>query len=190
MSEEILALAQKLGQHLKQTNKKITTAESCTGGGLGFWITSAAGSSAWYERGYITYSNEAKHSLLDVQSTTLHSFGAVSEQTAREMAEGALTHSDADYAISVTGIAGPDGGDKDKPVGTVWMAYAQKKTNQRWQKLNFFLETGKPYAPKLSSTHSHARSTSLIKSDYKSKPPLNAAFTSCCTCLFASRSFS
>jgi nicotinamide-nucleotide amidase len=126
MSQAAEKLAYELGEKLKANNKKVVTAESCTGGGVGFWLTSIPGSSDWYERGYITYSNEAKMELINVAPETLDMFGAVSEQTAREMAEGALNNSHADYSIAITGIAGPDGGSKDKPVGTVWIAYAGK----------------------------------------------------------------
>lgn len=127
MMEEIQILAENLGNQLKSSKKKIATAESCTGGGLGFWITSIAGSSAWYDRGFITYSNQAKLSMLGVSNNTLDVFGAVSEQTAREMAEGALSKSDASCSIAITGIAGPDGGSQEKPIGTVWLAYADNK---------------------------------------------------------------
>ncbi len=109
---------------LKEKRLKLATAESCTGGGVGFWITSVAGSSDCFDRGFITYSNEAKIEQLGVNPYTLESFGAVSEQIAREMAEGALRNSDADVSIAITGIAGPDGGTPNKPVGTVWIAYS------------------------------------------------------------------
>lgn len=126
MSETIAKLANALGETLSSRNLKVVTAESCTGGGLGFWITSVAGSSAWYERGFVTYSNQAKQDLLNVSAEILDAHGAVSEQTAVAMAEGALKNSHSDLAIAVTGIAGPDGGSEAKPVGTVWIAYAGK----------------------------------------------------------------
>lgn len=126
MSETIAKLANALGETLNSRNLKVVTAESCTGGGLGFWVTSVAGSSAWYERGFVTYSNQAKQDLLNVSAEILDTHGAVSEQTAIAMAEGALKNSHSDVAIAITGIAGPDGGSEAKPVGTVWIAYAGK----------------------------------------------------------------
>lgn len=119
-------LATQLGQTLLKAHKKLVTVESCTGGGLGYWITSIPGSSQWFERGFITYSNEAKMDMLSVKETTLAEHGAVSEATAREMAEGGLKMSQAQVCLSITGIAGPDGGTPEKPVGTVWMGLAEK----------------------------------------------------------------
>jgi len=127
MNKEIKVLAEEFGAILTRKHLKIATAESCTGGGLGFALTSIAGSSTWYERGFITYSNEAKIELLDVKQQTLETFGAVSEETARSMAVGALVNSQADISVAITGIAGPSGGTPDKPVGTVWIAYAGKQ---------------------------------------------------------------
>lgn len=124
MQQTISSLAEKLGTALKQKNKKLATAESCTGGGAAFWVTSIAGSSEWFDRGFVTYSNAAKEDLLGVQPITLETFGAVSEQTAREMAEGALRFSQAEISLAITGIAGPSGGSVDKPVGMVWIACA------------------------------------------------------------------
>jgi len=116
-------LAQQLGEALKQRKWKLVTAESCTAGGLAYAITTIPGSSNWLDCGYITYSNRSKKAMLDVKSQTLNAFGAVSEQTAREMAEGALSKSQAQISIAITGIAGPDGGTPAKPVGTVWFAW-------------------------------------------------------------------
>lgn len=117
-------LTLELGNRLKKKAWKLVTAESCTGGGLAYAITEISGSSDWFERGFVTYSNIAKHELLGVKNTTLQAFGAVSEQTAREMAEGALQHSEAQLALAITGIAGPTGGTPEKPVGTVWFGRA------------------------------------------------------------------
>ncbi len=103
---------------------KLITAESCTGGGLAYAITRIAGSSAWFDRGWVTYSNHSKEELLGVSPLTLTTFGSVSAQTAQEMAEGALARSQAHVSIAVTGIAGPEGGTLEKPVGTVWIACA------------------------------------------------------------------
>lgn len=102
----------------------LVTAESCTGGWAGQAVTAVAGSSAWYERGFITYSNTAKCEMLGVQQSTLDQYGAVSAQTAREMAAGALNRSHAHISVSITGIAGPDGGTATKPVGMVCFAWA------------------------------------------------------------------
>jgi len=124
--EEILAAAQALADSLAQQRLLLTTAESCTGGGIAETLTGIAGASAWYDRGFVTYSNEAKLSMLGVLQSTLDRFGAVSEATALEMARGAISHSGAHVSVAVTGIAGPDGGTPDKPVGTVWIAWGQK----------------------------------------------------------------
>lgn len=141
---------------LKQRRYKLVTAESCTAGLLAAEITSVSGSSDWFDRGFVTYSNESKQEMLAVKSETLEKFGAVSEETAREMAEGALQKSHATISLSVTGIAGPDGGTPEKPVGTVWFAWASKglfdtfslvqhfegdRTSIRRQATQFALET-------------------------------------------------
>jgi nicotinamide-nucleotide amidase len=126
MDNELFAIAQQLGQLLKLKEKKIATAESCTGGWIAQVITEVSGSSAWFDRGFVTYSNAAKVQMLGVKPETLNKFGAVSAQVATEMVNGALAHSDADCAIAVTGIAGPDGGTAEKPVGTVFIAWAYK----------------------------------------------------------------
>jgi nicotinamide-nucleotide amidase len=122
MTEQLIRLATALGQHLQQQKRTVAIAESCTGGGVCQLITEIAGSSAWFDCGFICYSNAAKIKLLGVNPQTLTTFGAVSQETALEMAQGALQHSGADYALSVTGIAGPDGGSVEKPVGTVFIA--------------------------------------------------------------------
>jgi nicotinamide-nucleotide amidase len=126
MDNELFELAQQLGQLLNSKGKKIATAESCTGGWIAQMITEVSGSSAWFDRGFVTYSNAAKMQMLGVKPETLDKFGAVSVQTATEMVTGTLAHSDADCAIAVTGIAGPDGGTAEKPVGTVFIAWADK----------------------------------------------------------------
>ncbi len=126
MESELFELAEQLGRLLKTGGKTITTAESCTGGWIAQTITDVPGSSAWFDRGFVTYSNTAKVQMLSVSPQTLQDYGAVSAETATEMAAGALAHSDADVAVAVTGIAGPDGGTPDKPVGTVFIAWADK----------------------------------------------------------------
>lgn len=122
----LLALARQVGQILKDNGLKLVSAESCTGGWIGQIVTAVPGSSAWYDRGFITYSNLSKQQMLHVQPQTLARFGAVSEQTAREMVQGALAASQAQIAVSVTGIAGPAGGSAEKPVGTVCFAWLLK----------------------------------------------------------------
>ena len=127
MDSELHLLADQLGHALKRAGRTLATAESCTGGWLGEVITAVPGSSHWYECGFITYSNTAKREILGVKTETLARFGAVSEQTARAMVEGALAHSHADMAVAITGIAGPGGGSAEKPVGTVCFAWALRK---------------------------------------------------------------
>jgi nicotinamide-nucleotide amidase len=117
-------LAQRLAQVLRAEGLMLATAESCTGGWIAQMLTSQAGSSEWFERGFVTYSNAAKEEMLGVAVSTLAQWGAVSEQTATEMVRGALAHSRAQAALAVTGIAGPSGGSADKPVGTVVFAWA------------------------------------------------------------------
>ena len=119
-------LAAQLGGVLKAHGLMLATAESCTGGGVAQAITEVAGSSAWFERGFVTYSNLAKQQMLDVGEATLRQHGAVSEAVVREMVAGALVNSAAQVALAVSGIAGPDGGTPDKPVGTVWFAWGLK----------------------------------------------------------------
>jgi nicotinamide-nucleotide amidase len=120
-------LARRVGVSLKRHGAMLVTAESCTAGGIAQAITSIPGSSEWFERGYITYTNIAKREMLGVRTETLTRFGAVSEQTARAMAEGALAQSHGQVAVAVTGIAGPGGGTAEKPVGTVCIAWSGKK---------------------------------------------------------------
>lgn len=121
---ELMQLSEQVGQALKARGATVTTAESCTGGWVAKTLTDIAGSSAWFERGFVTYSNEAKSQMIGVSEATLLDHGAVSEQVVVEMAIGALRAARADYAISVSGIAGPDGGSAEKPVGTVWFGVA------------------------------------------------------------------
>ena len=120
------ALARKVGDALKANKQVLVTAESCTGGWASQAVTAIEGSSAWFERGFVTYSNAAKHELLGVEKATLAKYGAVSEETAREMAEGALRHSKGTVSLSITGVAGPSGGSAEKPVGTVCFGWARK----------------------------------------------------------------
>lgn len=117
-------LARTVGRRLKAANALLVTAESCTGGWAAQVVTSVAGSSEWFERGFVTYSNAAKQELLGVHAETLQRHGAVSEETAREMAQGALTRGKGSVALAVTGVAGPGGGSPGKPVGMVCFAWA------------------------------------------------------------------
>ncbi|MBN8445802.1 MAG: nicotinamide-nucleotide amidohydrolase family protein [Gammaproteobacteria bacterium] len=117
-------LATELGQLLLRKNLSITTAESCTGGGISYAITAISGSSAYLDRSFITYSNKAKQQMLGVKSATLLQFGAVSEETVVEMARGAALAAGSGVAIAVSGIAGPTGGSAQKPVGTVCFGFA------------------------------------------------------------------
>ena len=116
-------LAAQVGGALKAHGLMLATAESCTGGGVAQAVTAIAGSSAWFERGFVTYSNQSKQQMLGVTEATLIGHGAVSEATVRAMVAGALQHGAAQVALAVSGIAGPDGGTPDKPVGTVWFAW-------------------------------------------------------------------
>ncbi len=120
----LVELARRLGERLQAAGLMAVTAESCTGGMIAAAITEVAGSSHWFERGFVSYSNESKQDLLRVRPGTLRRHGAVSEQTAAEMACGALGHSHAGFAIAVTGVAGPGGGSPEKPVGTVCFGWA------------------------------------------------------------------
>jgi nicotinamide-nucleotide amidase len=127
-------LAAQVGELLKSHGMMLATAESCTGGGVAHAITEVAGSSGWFERGFVTYSNLSKQQMLGVRETTLRQHGAVSEMTVREMVAGALQHSSAQVALAVSGIAGPDGGTAEKPVGTVWFAWGIKQGETRAQR--------------------------------------------------------
>ena len=108
---------------MRNKNWTLSCAESCTGGGVAYAITSVAGSSAWFKQSYVTYSNEAKQQLLQVSPHTLDTFGAVSAETVAAMAKGCAAQSNAEAAVAISGIAGPDGGSPEKPVGTVWFGF-------------------------------------------------------------------
>lgn len=123
-TQDTLTLVQNLAERLLARGAMLATAESCTGGLIAAACTELAGSSAWFERGFVTYSNQAKTELLGVSPVLIERHGAVSEEVARAMAEGALQRAAVQVAVSVTGIAGPSGGSVDKPVGTVWLAWA------------------------------------------------------------------
>lgn len=137
MSDAIDTLAREVGDVLRQRGWLAATAESCTGGLVAGAITGIAGSSAWFERGFVTYSNEAKQEVLGVPGAVLAAHGAVSEPTARAMAEGALAHSRADVAVAITGIAGPGGAAPGKPVGTVCFGWAVRGAGIRVATFHF-----------------------------------------------------
>ena len=137
MTDTATKQAEQLAELFIKTSSKLVTAESCTGGGLAETLTRIPGSSAWFERGYVTYSNESKQELLSVPLETLEQFGAVSEETAIAMAEGALENSHADYSVAITGIAGPVGGTEDKPVGTVCFAWSKRNEGGNTTRIHF-----------------------------------------------------
>lgn len=125
-SESLDALAERLGAVLVARGWRVATTESCTGGGIAEVITRVAGSSAWFEQGFVTYGNAAKYTQLGVSEETLENWGAVSSATVEAMVTGALTRGAADVAVAVSGVAGPGGGSPGRPVGTVWFAWARR----------------------------------------------------------------
>ncbi|AVT59971.1 nicotinamide-nucleotide amidase [Pectobacterium versatile] len=147
---DILRLSALVGEKLKARGATLTCAESCTGGWLAKSITDIAGSSGWFDYGFVTYSNLAKQRLVNVNAETLERNGAVSEAVVNEMAAGALQAADADFAISVSGVAGPDGGSEEKPVGTVWFGFTDKQGGAFAQTMRF---SGDRNAVRLQSVH-------------------------------------
>jgi len=131
------ALAGRLGERLRAAGRMAATAESCTGGWIAKILTDVPGSSAWFDRGFVTYTNEAKQDLLGVRADTLAAHGAGSEATVREMVAGALAHSRAGVAVAVSGVAGPTGGTAEKPVGTVWLAWGSRERGLRTERCRF-----------------------------------------------------
>ncbi|WP_093381457.1 CinA family protein [Variovorax sp. OV329] len=131
------ALVALLAQLLRERQWMMATAESCTGGLIAGACTDLAGSSEWFERGFVSYSNEAKNELLGVDAQLIATHGAVSEPVARAMAEGALAHSKTQAAVAVTGVAGPTGGSAEKPVGTVWFGWSVKGQPTRTERRRF-----------------------------------------------------
>ena len=125
---DIFSLAEEVGRWFTRRKLKLVTVESCTGGGIAQAITSIPGSSGWFDRGLVTYTNQSKHDLAGVPMEMIESHGAVSQEVAEAMAIGGVINSQADIAVSVTGIAGPDGGSPEKPVGTVWFAWSRRAT--------------------------------------------------------------
>ena len=137
LPEDVVALARRVVEENRAAGRTLALAESCTGGLVAAAITEIAGSSAVLDRGFVTYSNEAKTEMLGVPADLIAKFGAVSEQVAREMAQGALRHAHADVTVAVTGIAGPGGGSTEKPVGLVYLATARKGGETRCERKVF-----------------------------------------------------
>ncbi|MCP5195533.1 MAG: nicotinamide-nucleotide amidase [Gammaproteobacteria bacterium] len=135
--QNLYALAAQVGVALHARNQMLTVAESCTGGWIGKLITDVPGSSGWFDRGFVTYSNTAKVELLGVRESTLANHSAVSAETVAEMVVGALERSRAGIAVAVSGIAGPDGGSPKKPIGTVYLAWGQREGTLRTQVCHF-----------------------------------------------------
>lgn len=135
--DDVTELARALGRLCKRRRMVLATAESCTGGGVATAITRISGSAKWFDRAFVTYSNGAKREMLGVAQRTLRNHGAVSKEVAREMARGALARSPADAVVAITGIAGPTGGSRSKPVGTVWFAWASRDGLVQARKFRF-----------------------------------------------------
>lgn len=144
------SLSEKLGPLLAKHKQVLVTAESCTGGGVATAVTDVAGSSAWFDRAFVTYSNEAKQEMIGVQLETLVEFGAVSEPVVIEMAKGALQNSNGTISVSISGIAGPGGGTEEKPVGTVCFAW---KSLNGWDKVETNVFTGDRSQVRQRATH-------------------------------------
>lgn len=135
--DKLFELAREIGVLLAGRCERMVSAESCTGGWIAKVVTDVAGSSEWFERGLVTYSNEAKQAVLGVHAGTIAAHGAVSEATVLEMAAGALVATPADWAVAVSGVAGPGGGTSDKPVGLVWLAWARRDWPPSAERLQF-----------------------------------------------------
>ncbi|MEN9314447.1 MAG: hypothetical protein RIS35_840 [Pseudomonadota bacterium] len=167
--DDVIAAAARLGGRLREVGWSVATVESCTGGLIACALTETAGSSAWFDRGFVTYSNESKTDLVGVLPTTLHSHGAVSEPTAREMARGGLEHSRARLAMSVTGIAGPGGAVPGKPVGTVCFGWAARledgRTLERVETVLF--DGGRSEVRRAAALHALAQALSILSAETK-----------------------
>jgi len=137
MDRDLYSLCERVGQHLLARGWAVATAESCTGGWVAKALTDVPGSSGWFDRGLVSYTNRAKRELLGVAQETLERCGAVSEATVREMVAGALAYSGVDVAVAISGIAGPSGGTPDKPVGTVWFAWGRHSGATHAQRMLF-----------------------------------------------------
>ncbi|MEA3278538.1 MAG: nicotinamide-nucleotide amidase [Pseudomonadota bacterium] len=137
MSESLDRLARELGRHIRAQNLQLAIAESCTGGWVAKVVTDIPGSSDWFDRGFVTYSDDAKREMLDVSPDSIAVHGAVSAEVVCAMAQGALAHSKAGVAVAVSGIAGPGGGSEEKPVGTVFFAWVRKGREPLTQRVQF-----------------------------------------------------
>lgn len=137
------------------TEKKLTlaTAESCTGGGLSYWLTSIPGSSLWFDRGFVTYSNEAKCELLGVDKKMIEQFGAVSKEIALAMVQGVFRHASVDVSVAITGIAGPEGGTTEKPIGLVWIGLGRRDNKKNLATAEQYLFTGDRQTIRLQAIH-------------------------------------
>lgn len=135
--EQLYQLAERTGRLLQNSDSILVAAESCTGGWLAKVMTDVPGSSSWFERGFVTYTNQAKSEMLGVSEETLQQYGAVSEETVTEMARGALHHSHGDISVAISGIAGPGGGSPEKPVGTVCFAWGKDDDVVKSERLVF-----------------------------------------------------
>lgn len=173
---ELVVLATELGREMCRAGALIATAESCTGGLIARALTETAGSSEWFERGFVTYSNEAKVDLLGVRLATLQAHGAVSERVAREMAAGALKHSPAALSLAVTGIAGPGGAVEGKPVGTVCFGWglalpdAGRETLVVSEQRHF--EGDRAAIRRQAAAYALAQATRLLRQRLQDQPPV------------------
>ena len=170
--KKIPLLSEKLGKRLRKNKWIITTAESCTAGGISRAITDVANSSDYFEQAFITYSNSSKHQLLGVDDDVLQRYGAVSQQTVEKMAQGALKKARANVAIAVSGIAGPGGGTEDKPVGTVWLSIAIKTKQMKYKEANIYSEKfvfrgDRSSIRKQTVQQALLKTLDIIKSQYK-----------------------
>lgn len=138
MTEDIDAIVRALAEKLLRKDLLCVTAESCTGGWIAQVLTSVPGSSAWFDCGFVTYSNQSKSKLLGIDASVINRYGAVSEEVARAMVSGAIAHSSAQVALAVTGVAGPDGGTPEKPVGTVVFAWMLADTGEAQTEMQRF----------------------------------------------------
>lgn len=129
-NQKRLAVIEQLALSLQQRHAMMATAESCTGGGIAQALTAVAGSSTWFDAGFVTYSNQAKSRMLDVPAEVIAEHGAVSEAVVKAMVAGAVANSEASFAVAVSGVAGPGGGSPEKPVGTVWIAWGGRSVNE------------------------------------------------------------
>ncbi len=130
-------LSARVGKLLKERGLMLATAESCTGGWVAQVVTSVSGSSEWFDRGFVSYSNHSKQEMLGVRSETLDQYGGVSEEVVKEMATGALANSKAQVSVAISGIAGPSGGTPHKPIGTVWLGWAMEGAEPRCRSTHF-----------------------------------------------------